>query len=85
MRVERRAEHITYYPDRIEVGWSIRYYDQTGELISTGFIVEEEAVGEGEKPHKALERARKRLDERMRREQRRERGEEVSEEGAGRA
>jgi len=65
MSIERRVEHITYLGDKVVVEWSIRYYDERGNLVSTGLIAEEVEIPKGKSIEDAVNEARRRLNERM--------------------
>jgi hypothetical protein len=63
--VEQRVEHITYLEGKVVVEWSLRYYDERGELVSTGLIAEEVEIPKGGSVEGAVNEARRRLNERI--------------------
>jgi hypothetical protein len=63
--VEQRVEHITYLEGKVVVEWSLRYYDERGELVSTGLIAEEVDIPKGGSVEGAVNEARRRLNERI--------------------
>jgi len=65
MSVREWGEYIAYGDEEVRVARSYRIYNERGELVSTGIEWESEKVEPGERPEKAVERARKRLDKKM--------------------
>jgi len=65
MSVEERAEYITYLEGRVIVEKSLRYFDEDGNLITTGLIAEEVEIPEGGRVEDAIDEARRRLKDRL--------------------
>jgi len=65
MSVERRVEYITYLEGKVVVEWSLRYYDERGELVSTGLIAEEVDTPKGGSVEGAVNEARRRLKDKL--------------------
>jgi hypothetical protein len=71
MSVEERGEFIIYWPDRVVVMKDIRYFDEKGELSTTGLIAEEVEIPEGGKVEDAIDEARRRLKDKLEKERER--------------
>ena len=71
MSVEERVEYITYFEGKVIVEKSLRYFDEDGNLITTGLISEEVEIPKDGRIKDAIDEARRRLKDKLEKERER--------------